>query len=1014
MRGAFKKVLTFIVSGLALLGSIFLITVLVLSDTKAVRLITEDPRYYEGSFYSEGVLLYETGPLKRGELINYNQKPDKDREADGTIYQFIGWDLDGNGIPDPLGDRIYSNFKARAVFMKLPIPSNFTMTEDQIQMLLNLFTKLNVKLTPEQIKKIIEILQNLNIDWTSIDKSILQQLLDFLGMDVTELMELLGLSFEDLMALINAPVFSYTSTNTALPVFFRMQSYGDYDNGKWKKADYYSTSHISEGSVNPLLYTMDKLSRSVQPIDFTFTYFKTGGAYPVPAYELKNYEGLDSDSISVQHPISSPTEEYPSASRYATTGYGFFPASAYTIPMLTRYQYSNNAIKNDEIAYRQYARDHYLNIDSKYRDYLLNFAYRHDIQYDEYYAFVGKINEVFKDYSLYELNPEEMTSYPKGVDKIEYFLDEAKAGLSENFAAATTLLYRALGVPARYVTGYFDYNPDGAPGEERVVGGLYTHSWVEIYVDNVGWMMVDTSISSQLPPEYAKYLFGSPDVSFDTYDKRTLVGIDVETSKTNYFTGQQFDKKTLTITAKYDNGSTANIPVSLEDEGANSFNSLHIDKPDMYFAGEKTVKVIYVENGIPKTKKITIIVEDPKVIAMSIDAGTYQDTYLPDNPFNGDTMRATLYFNDGHQEKDYRPNLSFEMPDTSTVGEYDIPVKWMLNEEIVSTFHISVVDEPVAPLESLENLQEGSYSHFVRSEFLPSTLRLRAYYEDGTFRNIDETTGSFRIEGDLSTVGTHEITVYYTERGVTKFIVVTVVVRNLTEDAYFKIHNVKEYDGKNFDIASSIEIWDGDENVMNEGDQVEIKIVKTPTGFDPENFINANQKYKISFRIRILNSYGVNILDEYIGQLENINIKTDDAAMVTYPKSKFVVDEDGYMTFPSINFNITLREINITSINAKVDPKDPPEESIYYREDNGMQISPSDMFTYTHYEDETIPALCEGHSVDLNSLVFSTLGEDTYVDNALDLDAFKILDAEGNDVTSNYNIHHSWGKLSKY
>ena len=1009
MRKPFK-VVSVIVSILTLLGSLVLITVLVLSDLKVFKLSTNEPRYYNGSFYNEGVLLYETGPLKRGELINYNEAPDKDREADGTIYQFIGWDLDGNKIPDILGDRIYFNFKANAVFMKLPIPSEFTMTEEQMKLLLNLLENLNVKLTPEQIKKLMEILQNLNIDWTSIDKSVLEQLLNFLGMDIVELMELLGLSFDDLMALINAPVFSYKASNTDFPVFFRTQSYGDYyDNGKWKKGDYYSRDKVSPGSANPLCYTMDKLSRSVTPIDYTMTYFKNGRAYPVPQYELANAQWLNSESHSLENPAKSPTEEFPSASTYSTTGYGFFPASAYTVPILQNIKYSNPAIERDELAYRQYAREHYLNIEEKYATYLRQFAALRGIQFDEYYTFVGRINEVFKEYRLYELNPDEMTSYPKGVDKITYFLEEAKAGLSENFAAATTLLYRALGVPARYVTGYWDYNLEGLPGEDRVVGGLQTHAWTEIYIDGIGWMMVDTSISNSLPPEYAKYLFGSPDIDFDNYDKRTLISIDVENEKTRYFTGQQFDKKKLKITANYDNGTTSNIDPTISSD-PNNFQALWYSEPDMYTPGTKTLKIIYSENGIPASKKIQFEVVDPVVISMTINPNSYQNTYLVGNRFNADRISATLEYDDGSKDTIFRDQLIFDDPSIDVAGEYDIPVKWSLNEEIQASFHITVLEEPTARLATLENNRTTPYSHFIRSEsFNLSTLDLKAIYEDGTYRNINEDTGTFSYEGDLSKLGLTTITVYYTERGVGRSIDVQVMVRNLSEDAYFKVDNAKEYDGQNYDIASTITIMDEDVEVLSEGDHIEIKIMRAGEGFDKDNFKNAGERYKVSYRIKIVNSNGADITDEYINELKEIEVRyTDGTSSVTYPIDKFVKDDEGFMTFPSNFFSISKRAIQISTIDALTD------ETNYYDTDGNL-IDPLSMYNLNYTgETEGLEPLAEGHYIDPASIVFdAVLGDDQYVDNSIDLSQLRIYDADGSDVTNNYEIAYSWGRLGR-
>lgn len=81
---------------------------------------------------------------------------------------------------------------------------------------------------------------------------------------------------------------------------------------------------------------------------------------------------------------------------------------------------------------------------------------------------------------------------PKGTDYAEYFLLVQKKGYCEHFATAGTLLLRACGVPARYVTGYrvdpkeFKKDPDG--GYTAEVKDSDSHAWSEIYIKNMGWV----------------------------------------------------------------------------------------------------------------------------------------------------------------------------------------------------------------------------------------------------------------------------------------------------------------------------------------------------------------------------------------------------------------------------------------------------------------------------------------------------------------------------------------------
>ena len=85
-----------------------------------------------------------------------------------------------------------------------------------------------------------------------------------------------------------------------------------------------------------------------------------------------------------------------------------------------------------------------------------------------------------------------------GEDPLADFLFVRRAGHCEYFASAMTVLLRAEGIPARYVTGF-------SPGEYNDVGGDYiiresdAHAWVEVYFPGYGWITFDPT-----PPGDAK------------------------------------------------------------------------------------------------------------------------------------------------------------------------------------------------------------------------------------------------------------------------------------------------------------------------------------------------------------------------------------------------------------------------------------------------------------------------------------------------------------------------------
>ncbi|MBD5131942.1 MAG: transglutaminase domain-containing protein [Clostridiales bacterium] len=68
------------------------------------------------------------------------------------------------------------------------------------------------------------------------------------------------------------------------------------------------------------------------------------------------------------------------------------------------------------------------------------------------------------------------------------FLDKYKQGVCRHYATAATMLFRTLGMPARYVEGIMTSVKAGE-WVEVTIG----HAWVEVYIDGVGWVSVEVT-----------------------------------------------------------------------------------------------------------------------------------------------------------------------------------------------------------------------------------------------------------------------------------------------------------------------------------------------------------------------------------------------------------------------------------------------------------------------------------------------------------------------------------------
>jgi transglutaminase-like putative cysteine protease len=85
--------------------------------------------------------------------------------------------------------------------------------------------------------------------------------------------------------------------------------------------------------------------------------------------------------------------------------------------------------------------------------------------------------------------------YQKGITDIGTPVVEVHrigAGVCQDFAHLAVALYRSIGIPARYVSGYL-FSADDATAErtDKPVVHVQTHAWVEVAIPNVGWISFD-------------------------------------------------------------------------------------------------------------------------------------------------------------------------------------------------------------------------------------------------------------------------------------------------------------------------------------------------------------------------------------------------------------------------------------------------------------------------------------------------------------------------------------------
>jgi hypothetical protein len=139
-----------------------------------------------------------------------------------------------------------------------------------------------------------------------------------------------------------------------------------------------------------------------------------------------------------------------------------------------------------EESYRKFVYANYLQISDTTKAY-----------FDEYLAgkFDATSRYVVGDVASYiqgaaEYNLDYDTSMDEQEDVVVAFLSEYKQGVCRHYASSATMLFRYLGIPARYVVGYLG---NVVAGEWTDITTEKAHAWTEVYIDGIGWVQVEVT-----------------------------------------------------------------------------------------------------------------------------------------------------------------------------------------------------------------------------------------------------------------------------------------------------------------------------------------------------------------------------------------------------------------------------------------------------------------------------------------------------------------------------------------
>lgn len=266
-------------------------------------------------------------------------------------------------------------------------------------------------------------------------------------------------------------------------VYLRWKSYGEYSfreqSGNWGWGDAMAYPLASEN----MLYRVGQALAADGKLPVLYQIEILGNQYLLPNYVSKGPEGAYNDVM-----LSPYTDSY------QLLGYQW----NYTYGDALRYASVGIEDEGNKL-YTEFVYGQYLAVPESTKQALLAFAEQKGLRADRL-SIIEDVAAAVRSAATYDY---EYPACPAGKDEVIFFLTESKSGVCRHFASAATLLYRSLGIPARYVVGYSTYAAGDAWTD---VKGADAHAWVEVFITGLGWVRMDPTPALNDTPDDALVL----------------------------------------------------------------------------------------------------------------------------------------------------------------------------------------------------------------------------------------------------------------------------------------------------------------------------------------------------------------------------------------------------------------------------------------------------------------------------------------------------------------------------
>lgn len=281
-------------------------------------------------------------------------------------------------------------------------------------------------------------------------------------------------------------------------IYLRYLSYGNYDGKKWSTATPYGRQFDGFGAN----YLTSVALANAGYASYTVSIDVYGNNYLLPYYT-----DLDDCLYEIQTSDVKYTGSTANAYICYYIAYDYVADGAIPNSKLTLGKYADF-----EEGYRAFVYENYLTSGAGVDGYLdeIIAAQKFDKSDPDIIKKVAKYIQGAAKYNL---------KYDKALDGesniVLSFLRDYKEGICQHYASAATLLYRRLGIPARYVAGY---TGETKAGEKVELTGKNAHAWTEVYIDGMGWVCVEVTGGTGLSQGGGDGMKISPVNEYHKYD----------------------------------------------------------------------------------------------------------------------------------------------------------------------------------------------------------------------------------------------------------------------------------------------------------------------------------------------------------------------------------------------------------------------------------------------------------------------------------------------------------------